>query len=426
MRIKFLIAMALWFATSAIALGSQPLTISGRVVDSSGKPLGNATVMVYYAGVKTGYSTFCPSCYADCGKRTTTDTAGFYTIGKLNSDLWFELLVVRDGYAPTFIKVMDSSHGAAPTAVLSLRTPIADPTRAVKGHVVDGQGNAVPDAVVKSEGIEIDKGSMIGTVPGLDPLAVTNKNGDFELVYTGPAKRMLLSIEARTLAPKFVVLATGPNRQAVELSKGATIRGRLVEGNKPVGHAEIGLVAQVRGGFGPQLTIVGTPYAEVRIGTQEDGTFAISNVPTQIQWYVYAKMESVANRGSTEPRPFATTRPDEIDDIGDIQLRSGYSFEGKIILSDGKSIPDGMRIIITSERVGDNQASILDRSGHFRFLSLPEGKYSISPAVRGYSLANGQYDVETSVERNVSDFVISLDPNSATRVVKSPPQRTQC
>ncbi len=44
--------------------------------------------------------------------------------------------------------------------------------------MVDGVGNAVPDAVVNSVGVEIDKGALIGTIPGLDPLAVTNDNGD--------------------------------------------------------------------------------------------------------------------------------------------------------------------------------------------------------------------------------------------------------
>jgi Carboxypeptidase regulatory-like domain len=411
MQIRVLSAAAFWFATAAVALSSPRLTVTGKVVDSTGQPLSNATVMVYHAGVKIGYSTFCPSCYVGCGKRTRTDAAGSYTFTKLNSDLWFELLVVRDGYSPAFVKANDSSYGMAPTAILNLRTPITDPARVAKGRVIDGAGNAVPDAVVNSVGVEIDKGALIGTIPGLDPLAVTNDNGEFELVYAKPAKRMLLSVEARTLAPKFAVLATGPDRQTIELARGATIRGHLMQGGKPVGNAEIGLIGQARGGFGPQLTIVGTPYSELRVGTQEDGSFALSNVPVQTNWYVYAKMESVASRGATEPKVCATTRPEETVNVGDIHLRPGYRLEGKVLLSDGKSVPEGMRVIISSQRVWDSQTAILGRGGHFTFFSLPEGKYSISPAVRGYSLPDGQDEVETSVERNVNDFVITLNPN---------------
>src|ERR1700745_4165979 len=46
--------------------------------------------------------------------------AGSYTFTKLNSDLWFELLVVRDGYSPASVKANDSSYGMAPTAIPNL------------------------------------------------------------------------------------------------------------------------------------------------------------------------------------------------------------------------------------------------------------------------------------------------------------------
>src|SRR5258707_13485121 len=83
------------------------LTLTGTVTDATGKPLEHATVMVYHAGVKQGYSTFCPSCYSDCGKRTLTGADGKFTISSLSRDLFFELEVVNAGYFPTFIKRVD-------------------------------------------------------------------------------------------------------------------------------------------------------------------------------------------------------------------------------------------------------------------------------------------------------------------------------
>jgi hypothetical protein len=183
-----------------------------------------------------------------------------------------------------------------------------------------------------------------------------------------------------------------------------------MQSGKPVGNAEIGLIGQAQGGFGPHLTIVGTPYSELRVGTQEDGSFALTNVPVQTNWYVYAKMESVASRGATEPKVCVTTRSEEIVNVGDIQLRPGYRLEGKVLRSDGESVPEGMRVIISSQRVLDSQTAILDKGGHFTFFSLPEGKYSISPAVRGYSFPDGHDEVQTTVERNVNDFVYYAGP----------------
>ena len=66
--------------TTLSAAASKPVaggpTITGKVQDSDIKPVAGATVMIWGAGVKHGYSTYCPGCYADCGKRAVTDGTG--------------------------------------------------------------------------------------------------------------------------------------------------------------------------------------------------------------------------------------------------------------------------------------------------------------------------------------------------------------
>jgi hypothetical protein len=199
------------------------------------------------------------------------------------------------------------------------------------------------------------------------------------------------------------------------LDNGATVKGRLVEDGKPVADAEIGMIGYERGGFGPALKLVGDPYPEIRVGTQQDGTFIISDVPTGVQWLIYSKMESVSTRGASEPKSCRTTRPNELVDVGEISLRPGNRLQGRVVLSDGKSIPDGMRVLLTSQRVWDSQTALLDKDGRFRFIGLPEGDYSISPAVKGYGLSDNQYEVQTSVQRNIDDFVILLNPEQSKR-----------
>jgi hypothetical protein len=118
--------------------GADRLTLTGKVTDAAGKPLEHATVMVFKAGVKQGYSTYCPTCYADCGKRTLTSGDGRFTIASLSPDLLFELLVVREGYLPEFVKKVDPAANR-PTAVLRVRPVAKDPGRIVRGMVVDSQ-----------------------------------------------------------------------------------------------------------------------------------------------------------------------------------------------------------------------------------------------------------------------------------------------
>src|ERR1700722_13064044 len=111
MYTKAIPALVLLLLVSAVSVGAPGLTVAGRVVDSSRRPVSGATVMVYHAGVLNGYSTFCPSCYRDCGKRTKTDAAGNYKLSNLAPGLWFDLLFVRDGYAPEIVRVKEASSG---------------------------------------------------------------------------------------------------------------------------------------------------------------------------------------------------------------------------------------------------------------------------------------------------------------------------
>jgi hypothetical protein len=415
MHTKTVLAVVVLLLVPAASVGASGLTLTGKVVDSSGRSIPGATVMVYHAGVLSGYSTLCPSCYKDCGKRAKTDASGAYTINNLEHGLWFDILVVHEGYVPEIIKIEDASAGPAPRATLRKRPSTISPSHAVKGHVLDANGDAVRDAVVTAVGVEGEQGSMVGTIPGLDPLAVTDPNGDFQLVCEMPLKRVLVTIEARTLSLKFVTLVTGAERQTIELTRGATIKGRLVQDGKPVGDAEIGLIGQRRGGFGKKLTIVGDPYPEIRVGTQQDGTFVISDVPAGVQWFVYAKMESVAPRGSSEAKTCLTPRAGAIVDVGDMQVGRGYRFQGKVILSDAKSVPDGMRVIIISAHVWDSQTALLDKDGRFKFVGLPKGEYSISPAVKGYKLPGDQREIQASIQQDVDNFTISLSPEQPKR-----------
>src|SRR5260370_41086112 len=146
----------------------------------------------------------------------------------------------------------------------------------------------------------------------------------------------------------------------------ATIGGGLVRDGKHVPNAEVGLVARQRG-WAANLKLVGYPLPEARIGTNEDGTFAITNVPPGVEWYVYGKMESLAARGGAPVVECATKRDGEEIDLGELSITPALPLGGKVVLSDGKPIPVGMRITISSARAFDSQTALLGEDGLFRF-----------------------------------------------------------
>jgi hypothetical protein len=402
--------LLLALSIAPVSLAQDRATASGKVVDAAGAPVDHATVMVYEAGVKKGYSLFCPTCYVDCGKRTTTDVEGKFTIAGLSPDLLFTLLVVKDGYSAEYIRKLDPAKGPAPNATLKPRPAIEDATQYVRGKVVDRDGAAVRDVVVEQKGVT-SRGPGGGMMTGfgangwIDQAVVSNEKGEFEIAYGKPAVQMILNVAARGMAPKLVTFPTGPERKTVTVTDGALIRGRLLFDGKPVANAQLGLITHERRS--------GTMYPEVLIGTGEDGTFAITNVPAGRIWLLYPKMDSVAARGIGGDVVGVETKDDgEEVNVGDIELKRAYSFKGRVVLTDGKPIPPDMRVTLGADRAWDSQIAMIAPDGSFEFRGVPPGIYGVSPAVKGYRTVESS-GVEALVKKDVSGFVVRMEPAPA-------------
>jgi len=442
--------------TVASSLAADRVTVTGNVVTTAGQPVAQATVIVYSAGVKVGYSTYCPTCYPDCGKRTISDANGAFVIAGLSSDLRFRLLVVREGYRPTFVPRIDSSAPAR--AVLERRPSVEDPARVVVGRLVDPAGAPLRNAIVEAQGVAEPGGRQIyGAPDGLEPLAVTNERGEFEIAYGAAATSMVLLVEARGMAPKkLLAVPTGANRQIIVLNEGAVVRGRVLQGGKPVAGAEMGLYSTNH--------MNGNGYEEIRVGTKEDGTFAFTNVPTPVDWHLYAKMESISARGAIQPVKLATRKDLEDVDLGDLKMSAGHRLRGRVVLADGRPIADGMRVFLTPQcqacgeevkyelgsggsvlrrsfALMDSQSVLLGPDGRFEFKGLASGPYQIMASVKSYGLVSGysvlrpkgaideekwkgpaefssRYlraanTIEVRVDGDVDDVIMNLEPRSS-------------
>lgn len=272
---------------------------------------------------------------------------------------------------------------------------------------MDTRGDPVKDAVVEQAGVAFRSQGGLGRAFGprdwIDLMVATDDKGEFEIAYGKPAVEMTLSVSARGMAPKLFTEPTGAERRTMTVTEGATIRGRLIEPDgEPVADAEIGLSAHSRAS--------GTTFPEIRVGTKDDGTFAITNVPAGRIWYVYPKMESLAaSQLAGDPEPCETQDDGQEVSVGNIQLRPAYTLRGSVVLSDGKPIPAGMRVTLFTDRNSDTQMAALAPDGSFEFKGLAKGVYSLGPAVRGYRLANGSTG-EVLVDRDRKQVTLRMEP----------------
>jgi hypothetical protein len=291
---------------------------------------------------------------------------------------------------------------------------VDNPNRAALGRVVDSNGRPIDGAVVFSEGVEtiVEREGLVSmyiAVPGLEPVAVTNAKGEFELAYSQAASGIMVWVEARGMARKAIAIPTGGERKTIAVSDGAIIRGRLMDHGKPVPGSEIGLIPRNGGGFGQHLKIIGDPYGEIRIGTQEDGSFVITNVPTPVDWYVYGKMESIAALGATPVVECATKRDKDEVDVGDLQIQPGNTLRGTVALSDGAAVADGTSVTINSTRNQDSQTVMIGRDGDFEFTGLASGDYRIFTSVPGYKLFGGT--LKKTIDRETDTVAVVLIPD---------------
>lgn len=407
------LAAIFWAAASLMGATERP-GLTGTVLDSNGRPLEGVTVMVYHAGVKVGYSTFCPSCYIDCGKRAITDAKGVFKIRELAPDLWFTLLAARDGYVPDITERIDPVKIPTVSLRLAAKPSINDFRGTVRGRVVQADGSPIPYAIINPTGLITEGRSSYGTIPGLEPISITNKQGEFEVSYSKPTPKMLLEVEARGFAPKFAVMKTGPDRRSITLSEGGIIVGRLLQSGKPIPKVQIGLIAKDRGGFGADLKVIGNPHDVVRIGTDTNGRFTIPNVPAGVDWYVYATMDSISALGATGPIEVRVNKDDEYVQAQDLVIKPGFHVRGAVVASDHKQIAEGMRVILSSETIWDSQIIPLAPDGHFEFSNVPAGKYSLHTSVKGYHDDMSQSGVPTFlVDQDITNVVTTIypDPN---------------
>jgi hypothetical protein len=403
-------------------LRAQHPDLTGTITSTLGKPVENATVMVWTAGVKQGYSTFCPSCYADCGKNAQTAPDGSFTIPSLDPDLLFRIVIVAEGHRPTFVSRVDPAEGPISAAIEPRPIPPADSRAVLRGRILDEHGTPIEHAVITPRMVWfLDGGGRGGAVEGLDPLAMSNTDGEFALAYKEDCATMDIHVEARGFAmTQAERLATGSQVHTIVVYEGATIAGRILKDGKPLPGVLVGAAQPNRHG--------GFYLGDHTIGTDDEGRFLFSNIPiakargsmppypSPQQWNIYAKMDSIKDLGASAVVSTMVTQHGAMYEVPDVEIVPGLTLTGRVILSDGAPIPEGMRIFASPSSVWDSQTVPLAPDGSFRFENLPPDEYSINPAVKGYFLSRKNpslsWSIEGRLDQDLHDLIILMEPGA--------------
>lgn len=372
--------------------------LEGRVVTDSGRPVAGAHVLIDSAAVRQGTSPLCPSCYLDCRKSAETDSDGRFRITALDPELLFNVLVVADGFRPTFANKSDPRKSPIEVTLAAFDPSKFAPNRLLTGVVVGPDDKPMVGARVTPAGFSTE--AFSGFSPGIfDPLAVTNLRGEFVLTSKSPIEHADLKVEGNGVAPR-IIPHRKPERNPhkLKMTRGATLTGRIVHGGRPVAGIAVGLVQASRSS--------NSFLGDVAIGTDADGRFTFLNVHPDEDYFVYGIMDSLKAEGAVATAPVRAGGEDATTKVGDLPVVPGHRVRGRVILSDGKRVPPKTRLTLSREDAWDFQRVELDPEGRFEVSGLPTERYSLSVMLKGYRLSSRNHSIDA---QNPGRFVGTID-----------------
>lgn len=397
---------------AAASLPAAP-DVVGRVTGPSGTPIEGATVFVYTAAPKSGTSALCPSCYPDCGKQARSDATGTFKLAGLSSQLVFRLLVVASDYAPQFVPGIEPGQPSFAVSLTPRQNATASPAQTARGRVVDPAGAPIPGAVIEIAGAAFDGGRRrFGRLRGIDPLAVSDENGEFILTSSMPFAALIGRVSARAFANQSVQLAAGRSH-TLRLTEGATLSGRVTLGGQPLPNVTLGLT--------PQNRAAGSFVGSFEVGTDETGRFTFLNLPPKTDYYVSGKMDTVGRHGALATRPVHVGRDGTVTDLGDLAVQPAHRLTGRVVLADRTKLPDQSRILIGRDQVSDLLPVDLGVDGEFDVPGIPSGIVTLSTRIPGYGMSSKNESYQAinhrligRIDADISGLIVLLEKSGLT------------
>ena len=398
-------------STNLIAAATRPDLI-GTVSAKGGAPLPvPATVFIATAGPKTGSSTFCPSCYADCAKHAQTDAQGNFKIESLDPQLTFRILAVAKGFKPKYVSKMDPVKGTPVKIELEpIESADASPDHILHGRVVDAKGQPVEGAVVEMSGVETrNGGGEWGAIDGVDPLAVTDDKGEFLLTATRLFDTMDVKVSARTFADKlFNKLPKGRPNELV-IAEGAELTGRVLRDGKPLAGVSVGVAAVDRQ--------AGKFLGHFEVATGPNGRFLLVNLPPDADFWLYTLMSSTKQSGAVPLQKIHAGKDSETTDAGDLVAMPTHHLAGRVVLADGQPVPPKTRLLMSREDAWDSMQITLDKDGNFDATGVPDETVTLSVRIPDYHVSGRNLSVDElnpyrligRVDRDITGLVFLLE-----------------
>jgi hypothetical protein len=396
------------FATGAIGQ-TAPVNLTGQIKNQNGDPLAHAAVVICSAGPRSGSGLLCPSSYSDCGKKAATDSHGKFQIPALAPDLKFTVLAIAPGYAPATASTAAPEKGALNLVLKPRDYSRIAPNRQVMGRIIGPDGNPVVGATLDLGGMVIGDTTRYGGIKA-DDMAVTDENGEYHLASEEDFDALLVTLDAPGVARRWARLEP-EKKQLLRMKEGGRVEGRIVFEKKPLANVWVDLGTTDHG--------CGVYLEGFHAMTDAQGRFVFEHVPEGIQFDLFGLMESFNPFHAGLYQTLMSPGSGQTLDLGEIQAKPAHRISGRVMLSDGKPLPAGTRMLVDRPTAWDKVQVLLDKEGRFDVEGVPEERIEITVSVKGYrfSKKNPNFDrnergIAGRVAGDVSGLGIELEPGN--------------
>ena len=348
-------------------------TLRGVVTDEQGKPVAGARIDLAVAAPKVGRGIFCPSCYLDCKKWTRTNAQGEFAVEGLDPKLKFRVLSTAPGKQTRMTHLIDPSTETA-NLVLSEFPANTPASRILEGRIVNTDGVPIPGALIEPYGAKTAEKRWWGQVDILD--TVSDDDGHFRMLINTPGYQ---GIDVTVLADGYAgtrctLLEPGERVHEIKVPVGTSVTGQLILKGQPQTGIRVAVVQTERG-------VENHFIKSVMTVTDRNGRFEFHALPANQPYVIYSPVGEADPQDSKPHAKILTTKrfnafaDSQSRDLGALELTDSCSVSGKLEMTDGSRLPDGLRMLLSREPAWDLIEVTVDQLGQFEIAGLPPETY---------------------------------------------------
>lgn len=401
------VALALGLITGTVAAAAE---LTGIITDEHGQPAAGAVVYVYEASPRKGPNPMDASAYPDRGKLAITDDAGTFTITELDDNLVFKIVVAAEEHPSLVVNKVDPANGAMKAKLKPIDSARKEPSHQLRGKVSDANGPVV-GAQIEPFGMRNGERRWWGGSLGTEPVAITNANGEFLLTSKDPDVAIDVHVGGKHHATvNYALLPVGEQVHELNLTAGASVKGKVVHQGQPLAGIVMGAVQEDRRSedfTGIKETV-----------TDEKGEFTLEHLGPNVEYVIYGKMQSLGEIGYIPIQRVRTDGEQQVSELTEVEVQPALTVEGRVRLADEKPIPSGTVMYLGRDDAWDSQTLKLEKDGKFKFTGVPNEVMNLSVRVKGYRMSNENVSLDTLnpfrlmglVDSDVTDLDVLLEP----------------